>query len=53
MKVTYLNDGIRYRRNCDVICEFAYDYCLIYHSPEGERAIWLNKKDTIIEKVED
>lgn len=51
MKVTYLNNGIRYHRSCDHICGLPSYFGLIYNSPEGESIIWLNKKDTIIETV--
>lgn len=44
MKVTYLNNGIRYHRNCDNICSFLNYYGLVYDSPEGESIIWLDEK---------
>ena len=53
MKVTYLNDDIRYHRNCDDICGLPKFYGLIYNTPEGESVIWLDVKTTIIESVED
>lgn len=53
MKVTYLNNGIRYHRNCDDFCDLEFYYGLIYNSPDGESIIWLDEKDTIIERVED
>ena len=53
MKVTYLNDNIRYHRNCDGICGLFNFYCLIYSTPDGDSIIWLDAKTTIIEKVED
>ena len=53
MKVTYLNNGIRYHRNPDNICLINNYYGLIYDSPEGESVIWLDEKHTIIERVED
>lgn len=51
MKVTYLNNGIRYHRNCDNICGFANYYGLVYNTPDGDSVIWLDEKDTIIECV--
>lgn len=53
MKVTYLNDGIRYHRNCDDICRMFKFYGLIYNTPEGDSVIWLDVKTTIIERGED
>lgn len=52
MKVTYLNNGIRYHRNCDDICGLDNYYGLIYHTPDGDSVIWLDVKATIIERVE-
>lgn len=53
MKVTYLNNGICYQRNCDNICGKDGYIGLIYQSPNGDSYIWLDEKDTIIENVED
>ena len=53
MKVTYLDNGIRYRRICDNIC-FEDGYIgLIYYYTDNIDVIWLKEKEIIIEKIED